>query len=208
MEKWVTLRRDEPVVTLRQRITNLGSRPVRFLWDVHVAHAVEPGSRVYLPTSSLKVEPPYLGGAGKNVAVCPWPRHIDESGIEHDLSRTPPASDLSEFFWADGLEEGWGATVHPSVGVGLGLAFDPAVFPAADSRGRGAPLRGGGRGGRHSLRVRVAPPGVAACRVGLPRGRPMGLNTASDRGLPTPASPREAAPRAASRVSVVDAATP
>jgi hypothetical protein len=130
MEKWVTLRRDEPVVTLRQRVTNLGPRPVRFVWDVHVAHAVEPGSRVYLPTSSLKVEPPYLGRAGRNAAACSWPLHIDESGVEHDLSRTPPASDLSEFFWADGLGEGWCATVHPSVGVGLGLAFDPAVFPA------------------------------------------------------------------------------
>ena len=129
MEKWVTLRRDEPVVTLRQRLTNHGPCSVRFLWDVHIAQAVEPGSRVYLPTPSLTVEKPYLGRAGNNVAACSWPLHVDDNGIEHDLSRTPPAGDITEFFWADPLREGWCATYHPSVGIGLGLAFDQTVFP-------------------------------------------------------------------------------
>ncbi len=129
MEKWVTLRRDEPVVTLRQRLTNHGPCSVRFMWDVHVAHAVEPGSRIYLPTSSLTVEPPYFGRAGEGVSACSWPLHVDQNGVEHDLSRTPTPSDVSEFFWADPLREGWCAAVHPSAGVGLGLAFDPSVFP-------------------------------------------------------------------------------
>jgi len=129
MEKWVTLRREEPVLTLRQRLTNDGPRPVRFLWAVHVAHAVEPGSRIYLPVSSLNVEAAYVGRAGENTSVCSWPLHEGEHGVELDLSRTPAPGDISEFFWTDALREGWCATVHPSVGVGLGLAFDPAVFP-------------------------------------------------------------------------------
>ena len=129
VEKWVTLRRDEPVMTVRQRLTNHGPRPVRFLWDAHVAHAAEPGSRIYLPASSLNVEPPYLGRAGESTSVCSWPLHRDEQGVEHDLSRTPAAGHISEFFWAESLREGWCAVVHPTVGVGLGLAFDPAVFP-------------------------------------------------------------------------------
>jgi hypothetical protein len=129
MEKWVTVRRDEPVVTLRQRLTNHGPRPVRFLWDVHVAQAVEPGSRIYLPTSSLNVERPYVGRAGENVSACSFPLHVDHLGVEHDLSRAPAPGDISEFLWAEPLREGWCAVVHPSVGVGLGLAFELTVFP-------------------------------------------------------------------------------
>ena len=131
LERWITLRRDARCVDLRYRLTNLGPRPVAFLWNLHVAHAIEAGSRLHLPVASLAVEPPYFGRAGKGTEICAWPVHVDSARAEHDLSRTPgPDAGLAEFFWSRLLEEGWCAVTHPSRGIGLGLAFDVQVFPA------------------------------------------------------------------------------
>lgn len=130
VEKWITVRRDSASVGFRHRIANVGAAPVRFLWNLHVAHAVESGSRVHLPAAGLGVEPTYAGRAGEGANDIAWPLHADTGGAEHDLSRVPgPESGLSEFFWAKGLREGWCAVTHPARGVGLGLAFDREVFP-------------------------------------------------------------------------------
>jgi hypothetical protein len=130
MEKWITVRRESPAIHIRHRLTNLGAAPVRFLWNQHVAHAVGPGSRLHLPAGGLGVVPSYAGRAGAEAGQVGWPVHRDAGGSEHDLSRTPPpGSGLQEFFWARELREGWCGVTHPPAGVGLGLAWDTAVFP-------------------------------------------------------------------------------
>lgn len=125
MERWITLERDSPEVAVRYRLTNLGTQPVRFLWNVHVAQPVTPGARLHLPASRLAVQAPYTGRAEGAQGGIPWPLFRGR-----DLSRLPPpTSGLTEFLCTDDLREGWCAVSHRQAGVALVLRFDRSVFP-------------------------------------------------------------------------------
>jgi len=125
MERWIALDREAAEVAVRYRLRNVGARPQRFVWNVHVAHPVTPGARLHLPATGLVAQPPYLGRAEGTAGGISWPL----CG-EHDLSRLPAAeSGLTELFVTRDLREGWCAVGHPAVGVALALRFDPAVFP-------------------------------------------------------------------------------
>ena len=126
MEKWISLRRDSAALSFRHRLTNLGSRRVPFVWNLHVAHAIEPGSRVHLPAGRVGVKPPNYGRAGAGAGELSWPLDVSVPG---DLSVLPgPEVGLTEWLFALELREGWCAVTHPSVSVGLELAFDREVF--------------------------------------------------------------------------------
>ena len=167
MEKWITLRRDSLSVTFRHRLSNLGVRPVPYMWNLHVAHAVEPGSRVHLPAASVGVEPPFFGRAGEGATESSWPLCEDGSGADQDLSHVPgPELGVTEWLFARDLRYGWCAVTHPSVGVGLEISFDPEVFSTVWLWG----VFGGWRG-HHFLLTEpcTSPPGSLADNVA--RGR-------------------------------------
>lgn len=129
MERWISLRRDAQAVVFHHRLSNLGVRPFPFVWNLHVAHAIEPGSRVRLPAGRVGVEPPFWGRATEDVEELSWPLHEDGSGTCHDLSRVPGREEgVTEWLYTKDLGEGRCAVIHPSVGVGLELAFDAEVF--------------------------------------------------------------------------------
>ena len=129
MERWISLERAGAVVEVRYRLANFGARPVRFVWNVHVAHAITTDSRLHLPARLLGVQPPYLGRAEGNAGDVSWPWYEDRDGVGHDLSRMPPVeSGLTEFFFTRDLEDGWCAVTYPSAGVGLALTFDRIIF--------------------------------------------------------------------------------
>jgi galactose mutarotase-like enzyme len=129
VEKWISLSRGADALTFRHRLRNIGTQPITFLWNLHVAHAVQRGSRIHLPASRLGVEAPYFGRAEESVRELAWPLHEDKSGAQQDLSLVPgPESGWTEFLFARDLREGWCAVTHPSAGVGLELVFDRDVF--------------------------------------------------------------------------------
>ena len=49
MDKWITVKADRPVIQFRQKVTNLGSSPLDFLWKLHPALAISPNHRIDLP---------------------------------------------------------------------------------------------------------------------------------------------------------------
>ncbi len=125
MERWIRVERRAAEVEVRYRLSNLGTRPVRFLWSLHVAHPATPGARLHLPAPRVSVHPPYLGRLPSSGGEAPWPR----CGA-HDLSvLPPPESGLTELLATRDLAEGWCAVSHPSRGLALSLRFDRAVFP-------------------------------------------------------------------------------
>ena len=124
MEKWVTVRRASLEVHFRHRLTNLGSQPVPYVWNLHVAHPIGPRSRFHLPVEGLRVVEMQPGRfAGAEVPLR-WPEH---DGV--DLRAVPPPeAGLTEWLHTVGVREGWCEVVHPDRSVGLRLEFDPGVF--------------------------------------------------------------------------------
>jgi galactose mutarotase-like enzyme len=172
MEKWITLHRRANSVVFRHRLSNLGTQPVSFVWNLHVAHAVEPGSRLHFPAERLGVQPPYTGRVGDEVGELSWPLHVDATGARHDLSRVPgPETGITEFFFANDLQEGWCVVTHPSVGVGLELAFEREVFSTVWLFG----VYGGWRGHQFLLTEPcTSPPGSLADSVASGRAATLG----------------------------------
>lgn len=124
MEKWLTVRRDGLDVRFRHRLTNLGTQPVPFTWNLHVAHAISPDSRIHLPARVVDAVPYQAGRFAGAPARLGWPLHEGT-----DMGAVAAAdSGLTEWLYARELLEGWCAVTHPSAGVGLGLAFDRRVF--------------------------------------------------------------------------------
>jgi hypothetical protein len=122
VDKWITVERDSPHVSIRLRLTNSGLRPVRFMWNQHIAHAIGPGSRVHVPASRMNVvgPAPSLGGA----ETVEWPI---ERGV--DLSYLPgPEAGTLEFLYPSDLREGWCAVTHPTHGLAMRVEFEMAVF--------------------------------------------------------------------------------
>lgn len=123
VQKWITVDRDGLDVRFRHRLVNLGFQPVSYVWNLHVAHAITPRSRIDLPVASLDVvavQPGRFEGA----ASLRWPEH---DGI--DLrAMPPPDAGLTEWLHTAGVREGWCEVVHADRGVGLRLAFDPDLF--------------------------------------------------------------------------------
>jgi hypothetical protein len=161
MEKWITVRAGRQELEFRHRLTNLSSTPVAYTWNLHVAHPVTPQTRLHLPVRRVAVEAPDTGRLAEGTTEAGWPRHGD-----HDLSRAlPPEAAVTEWLHTLGLDEGWCAVSHGN-GVGLGLRFDPAVFPRVWSWG----VYGGWRG--HSMLLTepsTSPPGglAVAARDGM-----------------------------------------
>ena len=124
MEKWLTVQRDGLDVQFRHRLTNLGTQPVPFTWNLHVAHAISPDSRIHLPAGRIDAVPAQAGRFAAAPEGLGWPSH-EGTDLGAVLS---PDSGLTEWLYAQELREGWCAVMHPSAGVGLGLAFDSRVF--------------------------------------------------------------------------------
>ncbi len=124
MEKWVTLRRDSLEVSFRHRLTNLGTQPVPFAWNLHVAHSIGPDSRIHLPAAEVAAVPTQPGRFTGTSSPLRWPVHG-----ELDLAAVlPPETGLTEWLYTVGAGAGWCAVAHPSRSLGLALAFDPGLF--------------------------------------------------------------------------------
>jgi hypothetical protein len=157
MEKWLTVRRDSLDVEFRHRLTNLGTRPEPYTWNLHVAHAIAPTSRIVLPATRCLVADPELSRFGAGCREVAWPHHEGE-----DLRRVlGPERGLTEWLYAADLQEGSCAVVHEN-GIGLELSFDPAVFRTVWSWG----VYGGWRGHYVLLtEPATSPPGGLAANL-------------------------------------------
>jgi hypothetical protein len=159
MEKWITVRRDDPAVGFRHRLTNLGTQRVPFTWSLHVAHRISRASRIHLPAEAVGVVPGWTGRLDEATARVGWPAHddLDLGGVGS------PEDGLTEWLYALGLREGWCAVTHPDAGVGLGLAFDASLFETVWLWG----VYGGWRGHYVLLtEPSTSPPGGLAAAVG------------------------------------------
>jgi hypothetical protein len=127
VEKWITLRRDEPRLRFRHVFENNGPFPLDFLWKLHPALAVGPDSRIDLPAGRVVIDDGFRDGFAQAEFV--WPNAVAGDGQTIDMRRVPPASAATaHFYYAVELRDGWCALTDTRDQVGFGLAFDPAVL--------------------------------------------------------------------------------
>ncbi len=130
VDKWITLHPDQPVVSLRYRVTNLGAAAIEFMLGIHPALAVEPGSRIDVPARYVQIAEasgPDLGTPGETYA---WPWVGEPRQREFDLRQVPPAHrGVYGFAYAYDLSGGWLALSAPRGAPGFALAFSQEAFP-------------------------------------------------------------------------------
>ncbi|MDE2038835.1 MAG: DUF5107 domain-containing protein [Elusimicrobia bacterium] len=128
MEKWITLGAGENVVHFRHKLTNLGSRELKFLWKLHPALAIGPDHRLDLPGGEVEpVHRDWSRAAGPGPYR--WPMMPAKAGRPVDLRRIPPpSSGLKEFVYVRKLPEGWCALTDTKRRLGFGLVFPRRIF--------------------------------------------------------------------------------
>lgn len=122
MEKWIRLTAEEPVVRFRHRLTNIGTRPMDFVWGIHPCFSLEPGHRIDAPARVGVVGHTVTAPFGPVGTTYPWPLN--------DVCIVPPATQgWCEGHYATELTDGWVALTDPKEEIGIGLVFPRDVFP-------------------------------------------------------------------------------
>ncbi len=129
IEKWITLRADEPSLRIRYRIRNVGAAPLDYLLKLHPALTISPTCRIDLPARMVLVDEGFRARLGADVERFTWPLAPSLAGEAIDMRCVPPQSAATcDFFYAIELDEGWCALTDTASATGFGLAFDRSVF--------------------------------------------------------------------------------
>jgi hypothetical protein len=128
-EKTVFLRAGESFCTVRYRFTNLGPRPIDFLWNIHPALAISPATHLDVPARRGIVDPWHAVQfeAGNEYD---WPYVVDRAGNRVDLRKVPALeSATADHHYLVDLQRGWYAATDAEAQIGFGLVFPTKVFP-------------------------------------------------------------------------------
>jgi hypothetical protein len=133
VDRWMLLRRGEPVIHMRHRITNLSHLPFDFLWGIHPCWDVNPGTRFDLPAGEMLVDESVPGDRlGGRSTRYHWPYATEtRTGRQVDMRRMPPPdSGFGDFHFATELTAGWLAVTDTQQRAGAGLVFPQDIFKA------------------------------------------------------------------------------
>jgi len=134
LEKTVTLRGGESMITFEEKLTNEGCVPLHFMWGQHPAIGAPflddscvldaPAETVITPDPSIwlseRVEP----------GRWPWPHVPGLDGSTIDISRVLPAqAQVRDAAYLTDFREGWCALTNQRMKLGFALAWPVAVFP-------------------------------------------------------------------------------
>jgi galactose mutarotase-like enzyme len=131
VERTLSLRDDDPVLTARYRITSLDVRPLPYTWGIHPVFAVTPHHRIDLPADRMVVgvsSDPSMGIEGQEYT---WPLLPDPAAPDgvHDMRRVRLREDaVFGGHWATDLSAGWLALTDTAAHRGVAIAFDADVF--------------------------------------------------------------------------------
>jgi hypothetical protein len=121
----IELHGDDPILTLRTSIENVGYLPFDFNWGSHPALSVDPGFRIDVPASSGRVEDAggrVLGEVGDTYA---YPNVRADGDNPLDVRRVlAPETGAYALHVLEGLQEGWVAATDTRSKRGFGVVFD------------------------------------------------------------------------------------
>jgi hypothetical protein len=132
--KTLSLRGDEAVLRVKERVTNESGQPVNFTWGHHPAFGwpfIDESCRVYVPECRIRCLGEY-SPANSRLApeqTADWPGAIGIDGGRVDLSLIPgPEVAASDMVFLEGITDGWYAVTNTRLGVGFAMRYPADVF--------------------------------------------------------------------------------
>ncbi|HEX2325408.1 MAG TPA: hypothetical protein VHQ00_08405 [Chloroflexota bacterium] len=152
------------------RVRNRAPFPFRCGWSTHPLFAATPQTRVLVPEGvRVRVEVSFSGRLGPLLSEHAWPRAVDRSGLEVDLSLMGPAGQgEADKLYTTPLPAGWAALHDGASDQWLAFTFDPSDVPLVGFWGN----RGGWPPERPCFNLALEP--CAGCPdrldIAVPRG--------------------------------------
>lgn len=127
-EKELVLAEERAVLEVHYKLTNLGSRPLPFLWKLHPAFAVSAAHRIDFPPMTVVRELGFEGSLDKAPPVFAWPFATIGDRIL-DLRQVPHVSSQAlHFFYGTEYTRGWCGITDRNKKLAAALRFDPNFF--------------------------------------------------------------------------------
>lgn len=132
VQKSLTISKNEPIVTLDFKLTNLSSEVLEYHYSGHNTLRINPNYRIILPPEVTKVKrggaiTDRLGNLGDEI---PWPMTVDKNGNTVDLSKVgQPCEGTGENLYTSKLKESWCAALNESRMEAIGFSFQAEVLP-------------------------------------------------------------------------------
>src|SRR5262245_9866823 len=134
LSKVVSLRRDESVLRINERVTNESGQEVHFTWGQHPAFGwpfVEEGCRVDLPDCKIRTIAEFTPSTSRlaPAQTSDWPiaQGVDDGQV--DLSHIPgPEVEASDMVFLQEISDGWYAITNTRLKVGFALRYPADVF--------------------------------------------------------------------------------
>lgn len=134
LTKTMSLRRNEAVLRIHERVTNEGGQAVDFAWGHHPTLGgpfIDESCRVDLPACSIRTHIDYTPATSRLAPdqTTDWPNGVGVDGALVDLSRIPgPEAAASDMVFLEGITDGWYAVTNTSQRVGFALRYPAEVF--------------------------------------------------------------------------------
>ena len=132
VQKSLSISKNEPIVTLDFKLTNLSSEVLEYHYSGHNTLRINPNYRIILPPEVTKVKrgmtiTDRLGNLGDEI---PWPITVGKNGNTIDLSKVgQPCEGTGENLYTPRLKDSWCAALNESRREAIGFAFQANVLP-------------------------------------------------------------------------------
>ncbi len=132
--KTLSMRRNEAILRIRERVTNEGGQRVDFTWGHHPALGwpfLDEHCRVDLPGGRILTFEEFTPATSrlKPDQSSEWPQATGRNGEVIDLSRIPgPSAEAQDMVFIEDLADGWYAVTNTNRRVGFALCHPVDVF--------------------------------------------------------------------------------
>jgi len=132
VNKSLTLRKNESMLELNYKLTNLSDEKLQYHYSGHNTLQINPYYRIVLPPEVKKVKrgmaiTDRLGNLGDEI---PWPIANDRDGKTVDISKVgQPCEGTGENLYTPKLRESWAVAFNESRKEAIGFSFQADVLP-------------------------------------------------------------------------------
>jgi galactose mutarotase-like enzyme len=129
IEKTLHLDRDSATLSVEDRIENLGTVDLPYVWLQHIAYGlplVDERARIDLDGATITVDDESIGDSPLELgSTFEWPTGNGNIDMSQIPQRDQTIHDLS---YLHDLESGWYAITNPDIDLGVAVSFDKELF--------------------------------------------------------------------------------